>query len=110
MDILKFNDFIKLENKDLFETISSLFSDSILEQSIVFDHSLVKIFREIGNKNLIAEFLLGVFKGTGNKLDIDGEIKNVEEVYQHPSKADFLEIHFTQLICAFFSYIIYNSH
>ena len=96
MDILKFNDFIKLENKDLFETISSLFNNNILEQSIVFDHSLVKIFREIGNKNLIAEFLLGVFKGTGNKLDIDGEIKNVEEVFPHPSKADFLEIHFTK--------------
>jgi hypothetical protein len=87
--ILNFKQF------ELFVLIESLLNNSLNEQTITFSEDVKEIFNKIQNENQIALFLLDQLSAKG-EMEIDGEIKNVEEVFVHPKKSDFFEIHYTK--------------
>jgi hypothetical protein len=87
--ILNFKQF------ELFVLIKSLLNNSLNEQTITFSEDVKEIFNKIQNENQIALFLLDQLSAKG-EMEIDGEIKNVEEVFVHPKKSDFFEIHYTK--------------
>jgi hypothetical protein len=87
--ILNFKQF------ELFVLIESLLNNSLNEQTIIFSEDVKEIFNKIQNENQIALFLLDQLSAKG-EMEIDGEIKNVEEVFVHPKKSDFFEIHYTK--------------
>jgi hypothetical protein len=87
--ILNFKQF------ELFVLIESLLNSSLNEQTITFSEDVKEIFNKIQNENQIALFLLNQLSAKG-EMEIDGEIKNVEEVFVHPKKSDFFEIYYTK--------------
>ncbi len=92
--MLHFKNFYTLQKqrKRLYEQIISLFDNKLLEQEIHFDGVLIEVLKKIKDKNKIAQFLFKTLTSSGNILNIDGEIKNVETVNVHDKKPDFFEI------------------
>jgi hypothetical protein len=86
---------LNFEQFELFVLIESLLNSSLNEQIITFSDDVKEIFNKIQNENQIALFLLDQLSAKG-EMEIDGEIKNVEEVFVHPKKSDFFEIHYTK--------------
>jgi hypothetical protein len=86
---------LNFEQFELFVLIESLLNSSLNEQTITFSDDVKEIFNKIQNENQIALFLLDQLSAKG-EMEIDGEIKNVEEVFVHPKKSDFFEIHYTK--------------
>jgi len=84
MYIFNYKDF------SLYESLNFLF-----EQEILFDKNFIFILRSISDTDEIAKLFINLL-GRGDILDIDGEIKNVEEIHPHKSKPDFVEILFTK--------------
>jgi hypothetical protein len=86
---------LNFEQFELFVLIESLLNNFLNEQTITFSEDVKEIFNKIQNENQIALFLLNQLSAKG-EMEIDGEIKNVEEVFVHPKKSDFFEIHYTK--------------